>query len=372
MKDQSTDHSDYIRRITQVLSGKEPANEEDLLLIKRLSELAKAPDFDVQRGYERLSSEIQHRERARRDRRLRYLAAGAAAAAVVGLIVAVLLPTRVAPRWSDGDPMVAEQVRETYFLPDSLFDIHDLQLIRDDGSLFHLRLSDRDTLRLSELAPVLRTGEMVSLVVPETRRGVVQLEDGTVVTLNSVSRLSMPTSFDGAGRGVSLEEGEALMQVAHDERHPFVVSVRDMSLEVLGTTFNVCLYPEQRPTATLVEGKLRVTGADDSSVILSPGEEAVYGPSGLVSRQADLATRTAWVEGKFVFSHLPLSSIMAYLGRWYGFETEYADDSLRDNSYTGALSKEYSKDFVFGVLEKTTRLKIINQYEGRRVVVNHR
>lgn len=67
MKDQSTDHSDYIRRITQVLSGKEPANEEDLLLIKRLSELAEAPDSDVQRGYERLSSEIQHRERARRE-----------------------------------------------------------------------------------------------------------------------------------------------------------------------------------------------------------------------------------------------------------------------------------------------------------------
>ena len=63
---------------------------------------------------------------------------------------------------------------------------------------------------------------------------------------------------------------------------------------------------------------------------------------------------------------------MTYLGRWYGFETEYADDSLRDNTYTGALSKTYSKDFVFGVLEKTTRLKIINQYEGRQVVVNHR
>lgn len=369
MNDHQTDHLDYIHHIESVLAGDEPVKKEDRVLIARLAELSGSPDFDVRSGYERLKVLIEARERERRQRRRRrYLLLGSAAA-VVALMVLVFLPDERGLLTSHGDPAMVAQVRETYFLPDSLFGEYDIRLISEEGASYHLRLGDQDTLRVADLAPIFDKGERVSLVVPTTRRSVVRLGDGTVVTLNSLSRLTMP--LDGS-RQVSLDQGEALMQVVHDESHPFAVSAKDLKLEVLGTTFDVCLYPELAPTATLVDGSLRVTGPGGESVLLKPGEEAVYDSDGLTTRVADLRARTAWVDGIFVFSRLSLSSIMTYLGRWYGFETTYTDDILKHNTYTGALSREYSQDFVFGILEKTTKLKITKQLEGRHVVVSHR
>jgi hypothetical protein len=78
------------------------------------------------------------------------------------------------------------------------------------------------------------------------------------------------------------------------------------------------------------------------------------------------------VKGDFVFHHLPLSSIMTYIGRWYGFDTSYTDEALMENTYTGALRKEYSRDFVFDLLETTTQLKLNINQEDRHVVVSHR
>lgn len=369
MKDHPTDSPDYIKHIESVLEGREPAAGEDRVVIARLAELSGSPDYDVRGGYERLRTLIAIRERERRQRRRRRALLLGAAAAVVALLLLVLIPEERHLLAPHGQSEMMAEVQREYFLPDSLFGEYDLRLIREDGASYHLRLGDQDTLRVTDLALAIDGGEMVKLIVPKTRRGVVELGDGSIVTLNSLSTLTIPMAE--SARSVALEEGEALMQVAHDAAHPFTVSARGLTLEVLGTTFDVCLYPEQSPTATLVEGSLRVTDPAGESVLLVPGEEAVYGPSGLSSQTADLRARTAWVDGVFVFSHLPLSSIMTYLGRWYGFETTFAEEALMENTYTGALSREYSQDFVFGLLEKTTRLHITKQLEGRHVVVRH-
>lgn len=367
------DQSEYIHHIESVLSGKERAETEDLPLIRRLADLSATPDFDVRVGYERLQAAVDHRERQRRQRRRLVAVSLGAVAAFIGMLMILLLPQRGGELVPEESQVAMELLRQSYILPDSLAGDRDLVLLRADGSRVHLRIGDQDTLKMAEMAYLLRPDEAVTLIVPETRRGNVLLEDGTVVLLNSVSRLRMPTSLTD-GRRIALESGEALMDVAHNEKHPFRVALPEMDLEVLGTTFNICLYPEQEPTTTLVEGRLRVSDKAGRSLMLHPGEEAVRGRDGsLESRPADLRTKTAWVEGTFVFSHLSLSSIMTYLGRWYGFDTTFTSDALKENTYTGALKREYSRDFAFSLLETTTNLSITNQqHEERHVVVSHR
>lgn len=363
MKDHNLDH------IKAVLSEGKPPTPEDLPLIHRLAGLQKCPDFDSVRGYSRLINLIETRKRQKRWRK-RVAAIGAMAAGVI-LALLVLLPREERTVVTEEASSLVAYCEEVLLTPDSLRSDRDLRLECEDGKCYHLRLSDQDTLRLSEISPLLPLGKDISMIVPETRRGRLLLSDGTLITLNAASRLVIPHTF-GKRRALSLEEGEVLMQVTHDEKRPFTVSARDMQIQVLGTTFDICLYPEQPVTATLLEGSLRVNLQSGDALLLHPGEEVAVKEGELSKYQADLSSRTAWVDGTFIFQHLPLSAIMEYAGRWYGFETIYAEESLKHNTFTGALKKEYSEDFVFDVLEKTTRLKINHQPENRRVTVSHR
>lgn len=366
MKDHPTDRSRHIDHLMAVLSGEAKATSEDLPVLRRLSALHRAPDFDSTQGYERLVTLLEKRAHRRRLRRLTL----GAAAAVAAVLLLVLLPREQPTTLSPGDDRIlVRELGERYLVPDSLRSDYDLRLECEDGSALHLRLGDHDTLMMSDIAPLV--SGTVALVVPRTRQGRVLLADGTLVTLNSASRLRIRHA-PGPERSVALEEGEALMQVAHDEDHPFVVAVGEMKVQVLGTTFDLSLYPEQPPTATLLDGSLRVSLPGDESLLLHPGEEAVTKEGVLTKQTADLRARTAWVEGKFIFHHLPLSAIMDYLGRWYGFETIYADESLKATTFTGALRRDHREDFVFEVLEKTTRLKISYHPESRQVIISRR
>lgn len=60
----------------------------------------------------------------------------------------------------------------------------------------------------------------------------VALEDGSHVYLNRHSTLDV--RFDGDNRSVSLTEGEAAFDIAHDPAHPLIVAAGDHQVEVLG------------------------------------------------------------------------------------------------------------------------------------------
>ena len=73
------------------------------------------------------------------------------------------------------------------------------------------------------------------LMVPYGHRALVQFTDGSVVHMNSHSRMLFPASF-GRERTVRMT-GEALFDVSRDEKRPFIVELDDIKVKVLGTRF---------------------------------------------------------------------------------------------------------------------------------------
>ena len=74
----------------------------------------------------------------------------------------------------------------------------------------------------------------------------------------------------------SVEEGEALFEVAKDAHRPFVVRVADSEVRALGTVFSVRLIPTTRIdgdalAVTLIEGQVSVRTAQRSSA--APNDE---------------------------------------------------------------------------------------------------
>src|SRR5690606_937311 len=123
-----------------------------------------------------------------------------------------------------------------------------------------------------------------SLVLTTPRGGTysVTLSDGTKVWLNAESTLKYPSRFDDKERVVELT-GEAYFEVAKAHKTqktwPFKVISKNQQVEVLGTQFNITVYPEQTQIKTTpVEGSVTlasVTKKSSSTVILKPGQQAI-------------------------------------------------------------------------------------------------
>ena len=112
--------------------------------------------------------------------------------------------------------------------------------------------------------------------VPIGERASLRLSDGTLVWLNSGSRLEYPTHFATDNRQVRLE-GEAYFEVQRDESLPFIVQTNAVDVKVLGTKFNVSSYAKEETKVTLKEGKVQVDcDAGKESYILHPNEQIVY------------------------------------------------------------------------------------------------
>ena len=194
------------------------------------------------------------------------------------------------------------------------------------------------------------------------------LADGTMVWLNSSSRLTFPTRFTGDAREV-LVEGEVYFGVQHDESKPFIVRVNDVSVRVLGTEFCISAYPENEGVmTTLVRGAVQVTSGNNQ-VVLKPGYQAVVDQySGAISQRAvELSLYTSWVRGIFEYENMELNDIMVQLARWYDVQFTFSASECKERRFTGVIRKyEYLNDLI-DMIEKTTNVKFI--INGKNVTI---
>ncbi len=200
-----------------------------------------------------------------------------------------------------------------------------------------------------------------TLVVPRGGEYSLVLSDGTKVFVNSMSKLVFPVRFSGDTREVILE-GEAYFEVQKDKLHPFIVNVNGMQVNVLGTSFNVKAY-EDEPTiyTTLVEGKVRITGEKvEEECVLNPDQQAVLNKANaeVIVQNVDARQYMQWTRGKYTFTNQSLEEIMRTLSRWYDFDYQYRDESIKTIMFEGGLNKYESIDPILDIIRSTGKVKI--------------
>ncbi|MEP7230216.1 MAG: FecR family protein [Ginsengibacter sp.] len=107
-----------------------------------------------------------------------------------------------------------------------------------------------------------------------------RLPDGSSVWLKPGANLMYERKNEDADRDVTFK-GEAFFEVAKDAKHPFIIRAEEMSIRVVGTSFNVIALPTSRTfKVSVVTGKVQVTARDKSgrsaSVYLIPKEQASF------------------------------------------------------------------------------------------------
>ena len=196
------------------------------------------------------------------------------------------------------------------------------------------------------------------------------LSDGSKVWLNAASSIRFPTAFTGNERKVEIT-GEAYFEVAHNPAKPFKVDFKNAAdgngeIEVLGTHFNVNTYTdEQDVKTTLLEGSVRITGADKSQR-LSPGEQATLTADAItLKKDVDVSQVTAWKDGYFLFNNTDIQTIMRQVARWYDVDVQF-EGKIPVDGFTGRISRNVPLSKFLKVLELND-LKV--RTEGRTVTV---
>lgn len=187
------------------------------------------------------------------------------------------------------------------------------------------------------------------------QRSEVKLDDGSVVTLNTDSRVSV--HYEGRMRAVTLERGQALFKVAKDRSRPFVVTADGRQVTALGTEFEVHMS-ERLFEVTLLEGRVTVTRertqptaiAVAPTAELQPGQQFVALAAAVPQvRAADVRREVSWRHGQVVFENESLADAVAEINRYSRNQIVLGDTRLAALKISGAFNTGDTDTFVDAV-----------------------
>lgn len=194
----------------------------------------------------------------------------------------------------------------------------------------------------------------------------VKLPDGSIVTLNTGSKLEYSASMNGSLREVRLE-GEAFFEVKHDPSRPFLVHSEHAIIRVVGTAFDVAAYRNSPEVKVMVEsGKVELFSDElaGNKILLEKGSVGtlVRNSQALFKTENKDLNYLSWKTRVMHFDRTPLPEVVNVLNRSYHTQIELNSDELKTLSYTGTYTDE-SVDTIIDVLAKTFRLEIIRTGE---------
>lgn len=160
------------------------------------------------------------------------------------------------------------------------------------------------------------------VMAPPGQKTQLVLPDGTLVWLNSGSRLSYNYQYSTQDRVVNLE-GEAFFDVKKDTQYPFIVKTSAVDVKVHGTAFNVSAYAdEENIRVALLRGKVSLLSADDQNLLtyLSPDQIVTVSKKDLSCQimPCDAEIEGSWHFNLLKFDGMSSGDVWKKLGRWYG------------------------------------------------------
>jgi transmembrane sensor len=182
-----------------------------------------------------------------------------------------------------------------------------------------------------------------ALYAVETRPGEhrsVDLADGSRIDLNGGTRIRLDRNN---ARFASLEQGEALFTIVHDQSHPFEVDAGGARMRDLGTTFNVVAE----------RGAVEV-GVSEGRVLFDPNGAAVNLSPGMSLRRAAATARPivssteadavgGWRAGRLSYRSATVDQVAADLSRNLGVAVRASPGAARQ-SFTGVIMLDPNKD----------------------------
>lgn len=263
---------------------------------------------------------------------------------------------------------------------------------------------------------LLYSDKVLTTAIGEQRA--VRLADGSVVHLNTDSRVAI--RFTETARDVRLVRGEALFTVHRDPDRPFRVHTDTVTVQAIGTQFNVYRRAGEKDArengtretiVSVIEGRVAVlanpataqnqtapadltrdlalevpspaTLIPDSPpavpserarvlAVLAAGEQASVAAEGTLEQRAmdNVADATAWRQRQLVFLDTPLAEIAAEIARYTVVpKVEIQGEALRTRKITAAFPADDVESLI-QFFERDPQLTVT--HDGDTVVIRTR
>jgi hypothetical protein len=188
---------------------------------------------------------------------------------------------------------------------------------------------------------------------PAGMRSHIILPDGTNLWLNAGSNLRYTIPFAGKTREVDLE-GEAFLDVIKNNNSPFRVNLKNTSVEVIGTQFNVRSYPgSETVDIALKEGRIKFTVTDSQNKIktyqLTTNDYLQYNKDIETVRldNRNIEKYIAWHNNIMILDDTPMEEVARLLEQWYGIKVILNNNEIKSYKFTTTFDNEP----LFRVLE---------------------
>lgn len=213
----------------------------------------------------------------------------------------------------------------------------------------------------------------VTTVVPKGEIMTKALSDGSIVTLNSGTRISYNRMFGKFHRDITLD-GEAYFNIASAENR-FRVRANETVTEVTGTRFNIRSWSSDPGTVTKVtvsEGSVLFYSSDSErdKVELSGGTFSLIEKKRGIPEQpgtAELDNILAWKDRNLAFTSQPLGVIFSELERRFDKTIEIENEQISGEYLTAFYTKPDSLENLINDICTVKGLKYARTANGFRV-----
>jgi transmembrane sensor len=192
------------------------------------------------------------------------------------------------------------------------------------------------------------TAKTVTYQTAKAERRVITLADGTRIDMNAGSRLTV--RLGSKVRRVTMDDAEAVFDVAKDAHRPFLITAGDRTVRVVGTQFNV-RRRDGLQSVTVRRGVVEVAptdGVTGQTYRLTVGQRLDHlegaGSSTLRSVAPDEAM--SWRSGRLIYRAEPLANVVADLNRYTAKPLRIADSRAARMTFSGVLLTDDGQDAV--------------------------
>jgi transmembrane sensor len=183
------------------------------------------------------------------------------------------------------------------------------------------------------------------------------LPDGSVIVINKNSTIQYAETFSKAERQLKLD-GEAFFNVAHDKANPFIISVDDIKVEVVGTSFNITKTANPATIVVQVQSGIVKMYNAASQLMVHKGQTGVYNRKGATFSIKDTVdvNSIGYATGNFYFNDASMEEMIVYLEKTFGVVIT-ADDNRLLQCRMSARFENKPLEYILDVMSATLNIK---------------
>lgn len=198
------------------------------------------------------------------------------------------------------------------------------------------------------------------IYVPKGEKMQILFQDGSRAYLNSDTRLRYPEKFALLNREIFLE-GEAYFQVASNKKRPFIVNTGETSVKVLGTSFNVNAYKDNKEIRVVLDEGEILFAARNNEYRLNPGQKFIYNTDNkqlYLVNVRNSGEESLWKSNYIRLNDTPLRETLEILDRKFNIPFKVLDNKALAYSFN-LLSEDKSLNYILSELEKIAPVKFV-------------